>query len=636
LASTAISTNTNPFEPGNYLNNSSSPDSSGSLFNAATAFNNSENLNKPSTNKEEKPNPFARFGFGHKAKDENHEAVHHEAKPKKGFAYSLYESILKSWTNALLTSTPAEVIVNAITKEGDAQKLSNHLEKQLGNLKVKLETANLSVEEKEKLQAEIQELEKYKLDPNGIEYNAFNNNAAKTFSDSFLSRLITDIGVAQSIATFRRTFPDFAKRFPVVNTLIGDLVAKPLTFIVRTVTAENNILTNSANHAGEVSPEQKIIIEAMKDTGVGRAVRWIRGEDADGNKIKGKGFNLKGVLDPFINTINKYLLGIREGEILKDENGEPIYMTDANGKKEEIKALAKFNPIHFGITSLTSLILTATTLDKHAQATGFEDANTPVQALMSMVLANANRVDSAMGSYAHSSVRKGDSYLGIFNNIFSKKLLMPICQNFMKGMSNLLTGFPLNPVTKSIILNSAMEFTAPPFIQTFMPKAEKRAIDPAAQFVSHKLIKPPLEQLYGVLKPAWLWWGKHFHAAVGTYPAKIKLSPVSSPFWLIQKVGCFLTGSKPKDIPGLFKDPKETIFSEDTLEEVKKLAGGPVKTAAIAAKSIVTSPVNVGNWFVKSQEANKVYSNLTKGIQEAASISKQLTQSKQEIVATTA
>ena len=31
--------------------------------------------------KEEKPNPFARFGFGHKAKDENHEAVHHEAKP---------------------------------------------------------------------------------------------------------------------------------------------------------------------------------------------------------------------------------------------------------------------------------------------------------------------------------------------------------------------------------------------------------------------------------------------------------------------------------------------------------------------------------------------------------------------------
>ena len=81
MASTAISANTNPFEPGNYLNNSSSPDSPGSLFNAATAFNNSGNLNKPSTNKEEKPNPFARFGFGHKAKDENHEAVHHEAKP---------------------------------------------------------------------------------------------------------------------------------------------------------------------------------------------------------------------------------------------------------------------------------------------------------------------------------------------------------------------------------------------------------------------------------------------------------------------------------------------------------------------------------------------------------------------------
>ncbi len=636
MASTAISANTNPFEPGNYLNNSSSPDSSVSLFNAASSFNNSENLNNPSTNKEEKPNPFARFGFGHKAKDENHEAVHHEAKPKKGFAYSLYESILKSWTNALITSSPAETIVNAITKEGDAQKLSNHLSKELENLRTQLETANLSAEEKEKFQAKIEELEKHKLDPNGIEYNAFNNNAAKTFSDSFLSRLITDIGVDQSIAAFRRTFPNFAKHFPVVNTLIGDLAAKPLTFIVRTATAENNILTNSSNHAGEVSPEQQIIIDAMKNTGVAKAVRWIRGEDADGNKIEGKGFNLKGMLDPFINTINKYLLGIREGETLKDEKGEALYITDSSGKKEEIKALAKFNPIHFGTTALASLVLTATTLDKKAQATGFQDANTPVQALMSMILANANRVDSAMGSYAHASVRKGESYIGIFNNIFSKKLLMPICQNFMKGMSNLLTGFPLNAATKSILLSALMEFTAPPFIQTFMPKAEKRAIDPAAQFVSHKLIKPPLEKLYSVLKPAWIWWGKNFHAAVGTYPGVVKLStPASLPFWLIQKAGSLITGRTPKDIPGLFADKKGSIFKEPS-EDVKKLDGGPIKTAAITAKSIVNSPINVGSWLVKSQEANKVYSNLTKGIQEAASISKQLTQSKQEIGATTA
>ena len=635
MVSTSIGTNKSFLEQGINPNTSTNPEPTGAIFNAAKAFNQGlkgevSSARSDKINKKNKEPIYDKSISGYHADN-----YYGERNWNKSFAYSLWESVLKSWTNALLTSSSAETVVNAITKEGEATKLSNNLDQRCQELKDLLETGNFSEAEREDTLQQIKKLEAAKADPNSIEYNSFNNNAEKTFSDSFLSRLITDIGVDQSIAAFRRTFPEFAKKNPIVNTLIGDVVARPLTFIIRTVTAENNILTNSSNHAGEVSPEQQAIIEAMKDTGVAKIIRWIRGEDENGEKKfklvdKGNGeivkkeigFNLKKALDPFVNSINKYLLGITPGETLKDEQGQTLYTTNSNGDKKAIKSLAKFNRMHFGATSLISLALTALTLDKKAQATGFQDANTPIKAFGSIILSSANRIDSAMTSYAHSSVRTGESYMGTFYNIIPKKLLMPMCQNLMKGLSNLLPGDILNPATKSILLNTLVEFTAPPFVQSFMPKAEKRAIDNDTQFVSHTLIKPHLSELVNVLKKGWMWWGKNFHAAIGTYPAIIKLTPTSSPFWLIQQIGCKLTGRTPKDIPGLFKDKEEEVFAKglpDNLVNYKNT--GIAKTALLTVKSILKTPLNVTDWIVKSQEANKIYSNLTNSIVKASTLS---------------
>jgi hypothetical protein len=115
-----------------------------------------------------------------------------------------------------------------------------------------------------------------------------------------------------------------------------------------------------------------------------------------------------------------------------------------------------------------------------------------------------------------------------------------------------------------------------------------------------------------------MWWGKNFHAAVGTYPAIIKLSPASSPFWLIQKITCALTRRKPKDIPHLFDEKKEEVFQRGLpsyLSEYKNT--GLLKTALLAIKSLAKTPLNVTDWFVKSNEANKIYSTLTDSIQAA-------------------
>ncbi len=654
MVSTSIGTNKSFLEQGINPNTATSPEPTGSIFNAAKAFNQGlkgevSSARSDKINKKNKEPIYDKSISGYHANN-----YYGERNWNKSFIYSVWESVLKSWTNALLTSSSAEAVVNAIIQEGDATKLSNNLDEHCKELKNLLETGNLSETEREATLQQIKKLESAKIDPNSIEYNALNNNIEKTFSDSFLSRLITDIGVDQSIATFRRVFPHFAKKYPIINTLIGDMVARPLTFILRTITAENNILANSSNHGGDVSPEQQLIIEAMKDTGVAKLIGWIRGEDENGekkfkiiNKGNGElvkeeaGFNLKKVLDPFVNNVNKYLLGITPGEILKDAEGQTIYATNSYGKKEEIKSLAKFNPIHFGITSLASLGLTALTLDKKAQATGFQDANTPLKAFSSMILSNANRIDSAMTSYAHTAVRKGESFMGIFHSIIPKKLLMPMCQNFMKGLSNLLPGEVLNPATKSILLNMLVEFIAPPFVQSFMPKSEKRAIDNDTQFVSHSLIKPPLSELINVLKKGWMWWGKNFHAAVGTYPAVIKLSPASSPFWLVQQITSKITGRTPKDIPGLFKDKEEEVFAKELPDHLASYKDtGIGKTLLLAVKSILKTPLNVTDWFRKSQEANKIYSNLTSNIASAANLKNTLKEkiqasSANNIVATT-
>lgn len=629
MVSTSIGTNKSFLEQqGINPNTATSPEPTGTIFNAAKAFNQDSKQEEPSAKNAIKP-------FHRREKSPQTNTQHQEKQHPRGFAYSLWESVLKSWSNALLTSSSADVIVNAVTAEGEAKKLSTQLDSQCKELKELLEKGTFSSDEqKEQIKKQIEQLEKNKHDPNAVEYNSFNRNLEKTFADSFLSRLITDIGVAQSISFFRRSFPEFSKKYPIINTAIGDAVARPLTFTVRAITAENNILTNASNHAGEINPQQQAIIEAMKDTGVAKLIHWIRGEDEDGNKkVKliqkengetievPTGFNLKAVLDPFVNFINKYLLGITAGEVLKDEKGQTIYTVNSSGAKEEIKSLAKFNPLHFGFTSLLSLGLTNFTLDKKAQATGFEDADTPLKAAASILLSNANRIDSAMTSYAYSSVRNGSTFMETFHDIIPKKLLMPLCQNMMKGLSNLIGGDMINPVTKSILLNMVMEFTAPPFVQTFMKKSEKKAIDKDAQFVAHTLIKPVLSPLVEELKKCFMWWGKNFHAAVGTYPAIIKLSPASSPFWLIQKIGCALTGRKPKDIPYLFAEKKGEVFKPGLpsyLSEYKNT--GPLKTTLLTIKSLARTPLNVADWFVKSNEANKIYSKLTDSIQTAANL----------------
>jgi hypothetical protein len=118
-----------------------------------------------------------------------------------------------------------------------------------------------------------------------------------------------------------------------------------------------------------------------------------------------------------------------------------------------------------------------------------------------------------------------------------------------------------------------------------------------------------------------MWWGKNFHAAVGTYPAVVKLTPASSPFWLIQQIISKVTGRTPKDIPGLFAEKEEEVFAKELPDHLASYKDtGIGKTALLAIKSILKTPLNVTDWLVKSLEANKTYSNLTSNIASAVNL----------------
>ena len=183
MVSTAIGTNKSFLEQGVNPNTPTNPEPTGAIFNAAKAFN--QGLKgEVSSARSDKINPKNKKPIYDKSISGYHaDNYYGERNWNKGFAYSLWESVLKSWTNALLTSSSAEAVVNAIIQEGDATKLSNNLDEHCKELKNLLTSKNLSETEREATLQQIKKLEAAKIDPNSIEYNALNNNIEKTYRD---------------------------------------------------------------------------------------------------------------------------------------------------------------------------------------------------------------------------------------------------------------------------------------------------------------------------------------------------------------------------------------------------------------------------------------------------------------------
>lgn len=608
MISTNLSTKSNLFEQGNSPNNFESPESSGTIFNAAKPFNLGD-ISKPvsavndgeygKAEQEKKPN-----------KAENRMARGMFSGHHKSFAYKIFEGALKNFTKIIWTSVPAEAIASSVTDTKEAEGYSKILERKYEEISRIKKEIELSSEETARLDKVLEEIKAAQLDPSKVHFNALANNIENTFADSFISKFVTDfsadvaINVAAKVPLLKRLNP----------IIIADYVAKPLVFIVRSITAEKNMSGNAFNKAGEVSEKQQAVIDAMSDTGVAKLINYLR------DKLKPK-------VQPFIDGSSRYLFGITPGDVLKDKDGNIIRtpdreVRDEHGnikieKGEAIRALAKINPLHFAVTAFTSLFLTIFALDKNAQATGYQGTKNARQASLNMALNIINRLDTTLISNIHTAVRKGSSFLDIFYSNAGRKLIVPTCQTFMDALSNLLPG-NLNPAAKAIFGRLIVDFTAPPFVQSFTSQSNKDAISHETQYVAHRFIKPVLIDTIGVLKNVFSWWAKNCYAALGIYPAKIKLSFASSPFWAIQQITSKITGKQPKDIPGLFSNDVDPLLTKELPAHLKNFEGMPLGSAVkLAVKRLLATPLNIMHWTKESLRANKDYVRIADNLVKA-------------------
>jgi polyhydroxyalkanoate synthesis regulator phasin len=606
LVSTSIGTNKSFLEQGINPNTATSPEPTGTIFSAAKAFN--QGLKQAEPAAENNIKAFSRASKSEKSKQKN--TQHQEKQASRGFAYKVFEGAIKNFTKIIWTSVPAEAIANSVTDTQEALGYSKILEKKYQDLlKIKEET-ELSPEEAKKFEKLLEDIKAAQLDPSKTHFNALSNNLENTYTDSFVSKFVTDFSMDLGI--------NIAAKIPVIKNLnpmiVADYISKPIVFMIRSITAEKNMSGNAFNKAGEVNEKQQKIIDEMSDTGVARLIKYLR------DKIKPK-------VQPIIDGASRYVFGITPGYVLKDKEGRIIRtpsreVKDENGnitiqEGQAIRTLAKINPLHFAGTALTSLFLTIFALDKNAQATGYQGTHTWQKALLNMAINVVNRLDTTMISTVHTAVRKGSSFLDIFYSNVGRKLIVPTLQSFADAISNLLGG-GLNPATKAILGRLVVDFTAPPFVQSLTSLSDKKAIDHETQYVAHKFIKPVLIDTIGVLKNAWMWWGKNCYAAIGIYPAKIKLTAASSPFWAIQQITSKITGRKPKDIPGLFDNDIEPLLTKGLPEHLRKFEGMSLTSSlGLAAKRILTTPLNIAHWTKESFKANKDYVKITDNLVNA-------------------
>jgi hypothetical protein len=127
LVSTAVGTNKSFLEQGINPNTATNPESSGTIFNAAKAFN--QDLKKENYSAKNNIITFARKGQTNSSRKAN--TQHQEKEHSRGFAYKVFEGLIKNFTKIIWTSVPAEAIANSVTDTQEALGYSKILEKKI-------------------------------------------------------------------------------------------------------------------------------------------------------------------------------------------------------------------------------------------------------------------------------------------------------------------------------------------------------------------------------------------------------------------------------------------------------------------------------------------------------------------------
>lgn len=464
--------------------------------------------------------------------------------------HTIYSDVLKNLSKAILTSVPADAISNSVldlktleqlkkTKEYKIQELASH----------EGSSPNPSTELDLELKA-----------------NALNDTIYNVYNSTFWSRIGTETIMSLS-QSFFKNIPFFNKIPSAIITQGTAYIACPL---INITLSDNDMLKKAFNK--NKTPKSKSIIEQAEQKPIMKFIRFMKG-------------SMKERIAPLTDFVLKNIFGIEKPETLTAANGEAVL--DADSK--EIKSLAKVNHLKLSAAMLASFLLTAFTLDKKTTAVGFENAKTPLKALVIFAFTVFSRVGSTLVQKVPSMLEEGRSWDELYENIISRKLLVPTAQYAIDAISGLLPFKNINPATKSNLGRMILEFTIPPFEKTFTPMSIKNIISDDQKFTAHKFIKPALSFFAKNLKPIYYNLSKLIYGNLGIMP---------------------------KDIPEIWERKDMELLDKELPEELKSKYQDKnlIESIKIALKALAYTPVNVFKWTKASIAANTKQEMLLKDI----------------------
>ncbi len=332
-----------------------------------------------------------------------------------------------------------------------------------------------------------------------------------SYLPSVISNFIKDSHVTMEESIYKTTFDDLCSRFlcDMTNTVTerlfngktkilgitlphlpseisSQLLAMQTVFLSRTATRDQNVNKSSAKHHS--TPEEQILAEEISKRPFIPIARQIS------NYFK---TNIK----PGLDTILKYSLGIEDGQVVKDSQGNPILKEDGKVLKTQPKVNYPWFFTSIGGSFLASMLL----LPKKTQQAGFADVKgSPMRGFLNILWNTFNRLNTTVISSSTNIHAEGKNFDACFENSVQDKTFLPFVQYTCDALASVLSDrLPfINGFSLSTILRIVTEVPIT-FLKSGVQRiAKDNRISEEWSYLSYKILKPFANLMETLTKPA--------------------------------------------------------------------------------------------------------------------------------------
>jgi hypothetical protein len=338
-----------------------------------------------------------------------------------------------------------------------------------------------------------------------------------SFIDSGPSRLLADFLGSLTVRLFNGHTRIFGFRIPKISSeYAGQLGANLTAKLCRAMTSDYNLnaISTRRNEDPEIQAIKKQFHEKFKDSKTLEVLDKMRGTFE--NNIK-----------PYIDKGLSSMLGIKAGEIIKDQDGN--ILRDNEGKA--VKTNPQINWLKLGLMTIGTFV-GSLFLPKNTTSFGFEDIlgksgiRKHLKALKSVLITSLFRLETTLSHNTFGMHTQGHSFDSCFRTSVVEKMLTPTVQYTCDAIGALLSNIiPINGASIAMILRMFSEIPATFLSSGLVAVSEEDRMPATWQYLGVKLWKPVAELIEKLTKPLFLVTSKPFFRMLGFYDPKLPTIP---------------------------------------------------------------------------------------------------------------